>query len=50
MDKERKDIDKDKDQKKNPSRGKKGDRYEIDRGKEPHKHQDSPDHEEDQTR
>jgi hypothetical protein len=50
MDKEKKERDMDKDEKNRPSKGEKGDRYEIERGNEPHKDKDFPDEKEDQTR
>jgi hypothetical protein len=46
----RKERDMEKEDKNRPSRGEKGDRYEIERGNEPHREDDSPDEEEDQTR
>jgi hypothetical protein len=49
MDKKKRDIEKE-EREKRPSRGEKGDRYEIDRGNEPHKEEDFPDDKEDQTR
>jgi hypothetical protein len=47
MDRKEKDMEKDK---KNPNKGEKDDRYEIERGNEPHKEENFPDEEEDQTR
>jgi hypothetical protein len=48
MEKHEKDMDRE--DKKRPSKGEKGDRYEIERGNEPHKREEFPDEEEDQTR
>jgi hypothetical protein len=50
MDKKRKEKDMERDDKNKPSRDEKKDRYEIERGNEPHREDDFPDEEEDQTR
>jgi len=47
---EKHEKDKEREDKKRPSKKEKGDRYEIERGKEPHKEKKFPDEEEDQTR
>lgn len=47
---DRKEKDMEREEKRKPSRGEKGDRYEIERGEEPHKEENFPDEEEDQTR
>jgi hypothetical protein len=49
MEKNERDRERD-EKKKKPSRVEEGDRYEIERGNEPHKEEDFPDDKEDQTR
>jgi hypothetical protein len=48
MDREKRKVDRE--ERKKHREGEKDDRYEIERGNEPHKEEDFPDDEEDQTR